>query len=174
MAHVRRSLTSLSLALAAALGVGVGACDPPETDANERVVVVPPEGCTHSPDYWRTHHAGAENPAQQLPWPQPNTVVCTQTWLEILQTPAQELAWYTLAHQWIAASLNVAAGSDPPEDAALSQAEALLSDCVVVASEHDLALTLAAALADFNSGEVGPGSCGDEDIPDDEPTPLPQ
>lgn len=135
------------------------ACDPAGVDEDLAVrgEVADPdhvEGCTHTDDWWKS---------QNQKWPQPNSVVCDETWLEILQTPPKGDAWYILAHQWIAASLNVASGALAPPDvaAALTQGEALLADCSIDADEHDAAIADAGLLDDFNNGAVGPGHCDD-------------
>ena len=143
-----------------ALAAGAFACDSNE-DADPRTAADRPpaairapaddEGCTYTQGYWKNHDE----------WPMPNTVVCDQTWLEILHTPPKGDPWYILAHQWIAASLNVGSGAAPPADDALIQAEVLLSDCVIDDGEHDAALALAGLLDDYNNGELGPGHCGD-------------
>jgi hypothetical protein len=73
----------------------------------------------------------------------------------------------TLAHQLIAAKLNIAAGADPTAvAAAISSADALIGNLVVpptggstdsVANSATSALT--ATLADYNEGDTGPGHC---------------
>jgi len=159
--HPSSLLLWLALAVAA-----VVACDPaddrePGADADRTLDVREPtedDGCTHTQGYWKHNEV----------WPMPNTVVCGQTWLEILETPPKGDPWYVLAHQWIAASLNVGADAAPPADDALIQAEVLLSDCVIDADEHDAALELAEQLDAYNSGELGPGHCDDGENDDDD------
>jgi len=134
------------------------ACDPAGVDEDLAVrgEVADPdhvEGCTHTDDWWKS---------QNQKWPQPNSVVCDETWLEILQTPPDGFAWYGLAHQWIAASLNIAAGASPPDDVSLGQAEMLLSDCMIDPDEYEAAVALTDALAAYNAGEDGPDQCGDD------------
>lgn len=157
--HVSRSSLLLSLAFVVSAAL---ACDP-AADPDARSVGDPPvsnikeppvdEGCTLTQGYWKNHDE----------WPLPNTVVCDQTWLEILHTPPKGDAWYILAHQWIAASLNVGSGATPPADDALIQAEVLLSDCVIDDGERGAALALAEQLDAYNNGELGPGHCDDDD-----------
>lgn len=119
-------------------------------------------GCTRSQGYWKTHHAGAKVPALDRAWPLPEaTALCGRAWLEWLGTPPRGDAWVILAHQYIAARLNVAAGASVPGavDDALTDAAAFLSACEV---EHDVrsaALDVAEALEAYNAGEVGPGHC---------------
>jgi hypothetical protein len=68
-----------------------------------------------------------------------------------------------LAHQWIAARLNVAGGAASPAEvaAAMTQAQALFADCSISAAERARALELAELLDQYNNGLVGPGHCGD-------------
>ena len=42
---------------------------------------------------------------------QEDDVLCGQSWYDILWTETNGNAWYILGHQWIAATLNVAAGA---------------------------------------------------------------
>lgn len=121
-------------------------------------------GCTLTQGYWKNHSANAKNPAQQSPWPVSEaTELCGQTWLEVLATPPKGDAWYILAHQWIAASLNVASGAAPPPEVAdaLAEAELFLQDCAISKAEHAVALADAQLLDAFNNGEIGPGHCED-------------
>ncbi len=164
-----RDVRSCLLSLTLALGAGVSGCDLAGDAAGDPRSIEPgapddDDGCTLTQGYWKNHHAGAKNHAQQQPWPVDEAVsLCGQTWLEILQTPPKGDAWYILAHQWIAASLNVASGALAPPDvvAALTQGEALLADCSIDADEHDAAIADAGLLDDFNNGAVGPGHCDD-------------
>ena len=70
-----------------------------------------------------------------------------------------------LSHQWIAASLNVAAGTDPSAvSAELAEAEALLNTCVNPGTPDPArAIELAGILDDYNNGVIGPGHCDDDD-----------
>jgi hypothetical protein len=166
--NTKAPLTSSLLSLALALGGAALACDPMSADVEPRLDdngAPDDDGCTLTQGYWKNHHAQAENPAQQQPWPlDEGNLLCDQTWLDILHTPPKGDAWYVVAHQWIAASLNVAAGAAPTPEvtAALSQADAMLSDCAIDPDEHDDALAAADLLDAFNNGAVGPGHCDDD------------
>lgn len=120
-------------------------------------------GCTRSQGYWKTHHAGARVPALDRDWPLAETTqLCGKTWLELLGTPPRGGdAWVILAHQYIAARLNVAAGASVPAavDAALTDADAFLLACAVEDADRAEALEVAETLDDFNNGLVGPGHC---------------
>ena len=78
--------------------------------------------------------------------------------------------WYHLAHQYIAAELNVLSGADPTAVAsALADAKALLeanAGTKMISNkdaDYDKAVYLAGILADYNEGEIGPGHCDDDD-----------
>lgn len=121
------------------------------------------EGCTLTQGYWKTHNV--EGRAKTDPWPlSEDTELCDQRWVDILWTPPKGDAWYILAHQYIAAELNVASGAstDAELDAALDDAEALLIQCSIAPEDRDEAIALSGLLDDFNNGLVGPGHCDDD------------
>jgi hypothetical protein len=122
-------------------------------------------GCTLTQGYWKNHNRFTANPSQQIPWPiDEDTLLCGETWLDNLNTaPKGGNAFYILAHQWIAAVLNVADGADDSDVAAeIAEAEVLLNSCVFDTSDRDRAIELADILADYNEGAIGPGHCDDE------------
>lgn len=112
------------------------------------------DGCTLTQGYWKNHGN----------WPiQAGAEMCGQSWQEILETPPKGDAWYILAHQWIAAKLNVASGAVPPLEVAdaIAQAGVYLQDCQISKAEKAAALELSGLLDDFNNGNVGPAHCDD-------------
>jgi hypothetical protein len=113
------------------------------------------DGCTLTQGYWKNHQ----------PWPIADAGLCGATWDEILHTAPKGDAWYVVAHQWIAASLNVASGAavTPEVQAALDAAEGYLADCEIADDEKADALAASALLDDYNNGAVGPGHCDDDD-----------
>lgn len=126
-------------------------------------------GCTRTQGYWKTHNEDATAPGLQLDWPAPydeDDLLCGMTLLDILWTPPRGDAWLILAHQYIAALLNIASGasSTPEVDAALAAAAAwLAAHCGgVPASQAGDALDWAYLLERYNSGLIGPGSCDDD------------
>lgn len=130
------------------------------------------DGCTLTQGYWKNHHAGSKNKSQQSPWPvSEDTELCGQTWLDILDTAPKGNPWIVVAHQWIAASLNVAAGAAVPPEvaAALADAEGFLADCEITKAEKAAALASKDVLDAFNNGNIGPGHCGDGDLPGEPP-----
>jgi hypothetical protein len=129
--------------------------------------------CTHGSGYWKTHseHGPASyDPAWGLLLDGADTefVGSGNSWYEVFQSaPKGGNAWYQLAHSYMAARLNELGGAAVPSEvaAALADAELLLtryaSDQAIPkkSSDRDLALQLAGALSDYNTGETGPGSC---------------
>jgi hypothetical protein len=123
-------------------------------------------GCTRTLGYWKTHNEHRGNPSQQIDWPAPldeDDTLCDRTLLSILQSPSRGDAWVILAHQYVAARLNVASGASTPDavDEALSDAEAfLLGNCGgVPASTAPEAIAMAETLDAYNHGATGPGHC---------------
>jgi hypothetical protein len=116
--------------------------------------------CTYTQGFWRTH---ADD------WPVDQIVIGSVTYtqaqaLEILETPPRGDATYILAHQLIAAKLNILNGADP-SDVATTIADA--DDWLI---EHPLGsdpsnpdraegIALAGVLDEYNNGLIGPGHC---------------
>lgn len=129
-------------------------------------------GCVLTQGYWKNHNASSEHPHNQIAWPIPeDTALCDSTWLEILWTPPKHgNAWLILAHQWIAARLNVAAGAAAPDEvgAAIDEAGTLLEGCSIADGDRDHALELADMLDGYNNGMMGTDHCGDDDDDDDD------
>lgn len=123
-------------------------------------------GCTFTQGYWKNHYDGAGRAGsnRDRPWPiDEDTELCGRTWLATFDVAPRGDAFFILAHQYLAASLNVAAGASAPADvaSALDEAATTLADCAVDDAERARALELAGLLDDFNNGIVGPGHCGD-------------
>jgi hypothetical protein len=112
------------------------------------------EGCTYTQGYWKNHPSA---------WPagySPNATFffSGQTWLEVLWTPPRGDEYYILAHQYIAAVLNVANGATAPDSvqAAIDAATAYFQGA---SASRDQVLAWADTLAQFNEGYLGPGHC---------------
>jgi hypothetical protein len=80
----------------------------------------PPGGCTFTLGYWKNHLSA---------WPaafSPNATFYTsgQTWIQVLNTSPKGNAYYILAHQFIAATLNVANGATAPANIAQTLSDA--------------------------------------------------
>jgi hypothetical protein len=118
--------------------------------------------CTFTQGYWKNH--------KEL-WPVLSltlgTVVYTQQELcDILDEPVAGNGLISLAHQLIAAKLNIAYGADPSAAAAaIAAADAQIGGLVIPpvgAGYIHPSLTSATTqtLDDFNNGVIGPGHCG--------------
>ncbi len=165
--------------------VNVASFEANDTDQagdNDHVIVVTipcPEGCTLTQGYWKTHNetfpggAPADDtwlliaPSAELsPF-----FLSGDTWFGVFWTPPQGgNVYYQLAHQYMAAKLNILNGASAPTSVtnAISAAEAwFVVTTPAQAAElkgkaaKDLR-ALASTLASYNEGLIGPGHC-DED-----------
>ena len=103
-------------------------------------------------------------PSRHVDWPAPldeSQLLCGQTLLDILHIAPRGEAWYILAHQYIAASLNVAAGADDADIAStLTEAKAILTaSCGGITTDRQTAIDLSYRLDSYNNGLIGPGHC---------------
>lgn len=90
--------------------------------------------CTRSADFWRTYSAHAQDEENQFPWPlDEDTLMCGMTWWNILNTAPQGInVWFELAHQYIAAFLNLETVINAPSeviDAIILADDLLASSC---------------------------------------------
>lgn len=134
-------------------------------------VVVDPFGCTLTQGYWKTHNplvcVNTPDSPLCINWPVVdlalgNNVYTIPQLLTILNTPAQGNGLITLAHQLIAAKLNVANGADGSAAAiAIVSADATIGNLVVGVDSLPANSTssLVTALANYNEGATGPGHC---------------
>jgi hypothetical protein len=126
-------------------------------------------GCTRTQGYWKTHNEFATVDALRIDWPAPmdeNQTMCGKTLLSILQTATRGDAWLILAHQYIAAELNIASGASTTLqiDGVMETAGRFLEnhcDGRISPSLSANAIVLAGLLDSYNNGVVGPGHCGD-------------
>ena len=131
-------------------------------------------GCTLTQGYWGTHNdlVCATNPGSPLciSWPVTSLTLGTVTYdqaqlLSIFNAPAAGNGLIALAHQLIAAKLNVANGADDSAVAgAIVSADALIGGLVVPpVGSGSLAPSATSALittlTNFNEGAIGPGHC---------------
>ncbi|HEX9935568.1 MAG TPA: hypothetical protein VGB15_00545 [Longimicrobium sp.] len=137
-------------------------------------VTVAGTGCTLTQGYWKNH----ADPAQKrfdATWNKLPGGAATpfyhsgKSWLAAFNTPPAGNAYYTLAHQFMAARLNVLGGAatTPAVDAAMSSAHAFFNNPANVPSvklSNAVKATLtgyAATLASYNEGTTGPGHCSE-------------
>jgi hypothetical protein len=128
------------------------------------------EGCTFTQGYWKTHGpipTGNNTNMWKVDSLTLGTVTYTDLQLQaILDTPAKGNGLIALAHQLIAAKLNVANGADPSAIAAtIDAADALIGGLVIRpvgagSLKPDVTSALTEVLAQYNEGGTGPGHCG--------------
>lgn len=119
------------------------------------------QGCTYTQGYWKNH------PDE---WPVVGLTLGTgwydnATLIQIFWTPARGNGLLALAHQLIAAKLNLADGASGTDASqAIAEADALIGD-LLVGGGGFLAPTVTSALtttlASYNEGATGPGHCED-------------
>jgi hypothetical protein len=129
----------------------------------------PPPGCTYTQGYWKTHGPiPTGNNVNE--WPVAGltlgTVAYTDLQLQsIFDTSAGGNGLITLAHQLIAAKLNIANGADGTSvAAAIAAADALIGGLVVPpvgagSLPPSATGSLTSTLDSFNNGLIGPGHC---------------
>lgn len=127
------------------------------------------EGCTFTQGYWKTH-GPIPTGNNSNEWPVTSLTLGSVSYtdlelLAIFNTPAAGNGLLSLAHQLIAAKLNVAAGADGSAVAgAIVAADSLIGGLVVppvgsgfLAPSATSALTT--TLMNYNEGATGPGHC---------------
>ncbi len=135
--------------------------------------------CTLPKGYWKTHSEYGPAPYDAL-WanlPQGGDTEFFHSWksyYEVLWTPpAGGNSYYILAHQYIAAELNILAGaSGDAVSAEMTAAKALLetyTPAQVLAMKGNDEVkksftSLAGKLGEYNDGEIGPGHCDYEEM----------
>jgi len=124
---------------------------------------VPPTNCTYTQGYWKTHPN-----AWSVSSLTAGAISYTQSQLlQILNQPAQGNGLIILAHQLIAAKLNVAHGADPADAAqAIADADAMIGSLAIppVGSGYlspSQTSELTDSLTEYNEGTIGPGHCDD-------------
>jgi len=126
-------------------------------------------GCTLGFGYWKTHSthgpASHDDNWNQIDEDAP-FFKSGQSYYEVLwTTPSSGNAYYILAHQYIAAELNLlgSAASTTPVDEAIAFAETFFGTktptSTLSASQRNDAIQYASTLNDYNSGVTGPGQC---------------
>jgi hypothetical protein len=136
-------------------------------------------GCTLTQGYWKTHSAAGPAPFDDG-WLEIGALGAGETfftsgmtWLEIFNTPPSGgNAYLQLAHQYMAAKLNIlnGASSTTAVDAAIAGAEAYFAGKAAgVITESNAAQKAilkgwASTLASYNEGAIGPGHCDETEI----------
>jgi hypothetical protein len=129
----------------------------------------PTGGCTYTQGYWKTHGPVPTGNNTNV-WPVTSITLGNVTYTDlemqaIFDKPAAGNGLITLAHQLMAAKLNIASGADGTSVAgAIASADALIGNLVVppvgAGSLSNAATSaLTSALDDYNNGLTGPGHC---------------
>ena len=133
----------------------------------------PGKGCTYTQGYWDTHGPDPKG-GNDYTWPEPprtaglslGTVPYMPTQLQsILREAPKGNGLVSLAHQLIAAKLNIANGADDSAIAAtITAADALIGALVIPpvgtgSLSPSQTSTLNDTLTDYNEGAIGPGHC---------------
>lgn len=129
----------------------------------------PSTGCTYTQGYWKTHGPSPRGNNTNV-WPVTSLVLGTRSYSaaelqRIFDTPVRGNGLISLAHQLIAAKLNVANGASSTAVASsITAADALIGGLVVppigsgsLAASSTSALV--SALTAYNEGTTGPGHC---------------
>jgi hypothetical protein len=129
------------------------------------------EGCTLTQGYWKTHGPeGCVTGNNTNEWPVTSLTLGNVTYTDlqlcsIMNTAAAGNGLIALAHQLIAAKLNIANGADGSDAAqCIANADALIGNLVIppvgsgsLASSATSSLT--GCLTNYNEGATGPGHC---------------
>ena len=142
---------------------------------NVTVTTPPPpdgEGCTYTQGYWKTHSDQGPAPYdagwKNLGPDEEATAFFNSgmTWYQVWQTAPAGNKFYNLAHQYMAAKLNLlnGASSTAEVDAAIAGAEALFSSLAansttLTNAQKAQATAWATTLDNYNNGLIGPGHC---------------
>jgi hypothetical protein len=122
-------------------------------------------GCTKTQGYWKTHGDPQNQKKYDATWdPYVNTTFFKSgmTYMQILNEPVKGRAYLILAHQYIAARLNLATGASMPAnvksayDGATNYFENNNMNNDLMRSQLT---TWADMLAAYNEGKMGPGHC---------------
>jgi hypothetical protein len=150
--------------------------DTPDTGSSPHTVtvnVVCVTGCTLTQGYWK-NHADPSRKQFDATWnliPGAANASFMNTgvsWIQTFNTPPAGNAFYVLAHQYMAARLNVLAGAQasPTVLTAINNATALFaalpaSGTALSSSQTRTARTLATTLDNFNNGLMGTPHCSE-------------
>lgn len=124
----------------------------------------PAPACTYTQGFWKTHQELWDESGEMVLW---NGALFFNSGVTHAELFAMSVAggnsYVKLAHQYMAARLNVNLGGDPAIDAALAQAAAYFAAHPAGSTYIKSAAwnALATVLDDYNNGITGPGHCPD-------------
>jgi len=133
-----------------------------------------PGGCVRGQGFWKNHPEQWPVTELQLG----NVTYTQQQLLDILHQPVRGNGLLILAHQLIAAKLNIAAGADPScIQETIAEADALIGDLVIPPVGDGYlrprdAAPLAGILGDFNEGRMCAPACEGHPSPSPTTTPM--
>jgi hypothetical protein len=120
----------------------------------------PSVGCTKTQGYWKNHASGKKADPAWGSWASAQFFSSGKTYLEILNTPPKGGdAYIILAHQYIAAKLNVAAGASMPANVQTAYNGATTYFNGGSSPSRSTLIQWADMLASYNEGKIGPGHC---------------
>ncbi len=132
------------------------------------------KGCTKTQGYWKTHSKYGPAKPYNTTWQKigENTTFfkSSKTYYQVITTPPSGgNAYYILAHQYIAAKLNILGGASAPKEVteAIMKAEELFQKYTPAqiaalngsSSVRKQFISLAETLDKYNNGIIGPGHC---------------
>jgi hypothetical protein len=133
---------------------------------------VPSTGCTRTQGYWKNHASGSKKPDPAWAMLGPlgeNTLFFNSiyTYYSILMVPVQGNGYFNLAHQYVAATLNMKTATAPQAvmDAYATATTLLMANSTNIAAVknnktlNEQFVTLAGILDAYNNGLTGPGHC---------------
>lgn len=142
-----------------------------DRDDHSVVVTVDCGQCTLTQGYWKTHSdrgpAPYDDAWKNLGLLEEDTLffLSGKTWYQVFWTPPAGNAYYNLAHQYMAAKLNILNGASAPSSvtAAISGAETFFStyapNATLTRAQRAQLLAWASTLDQYNNGIIGPGHC---------------
>jgi hypothetical protein len=135
--------------------------------------------CTLTQGYWKTHNLLFNNGKNADPtWTASSSnppltngastpfFLSGQTWYQVFWTAPKGNAYYQLAHQYMAAKLNMLSGASAPPSviAAIAYAESFFQNNTPTnwpKSQKNTILNNAGILGSYNEGLIGPGHCSE-------------
>ncbi len=132
-------------------------------------------GCTLTQVYWKTHSSFGPAPTDDAWAGKENTTFffSGKTYYEVLWTAVAGNVYYSLAHQYIAAEMNLVNGASIPAGAqtAFDQATAIFANPANTPTYigslkpsntlRQKMVQLAGTLGNYNEGAIGPGHCSE-------------
>ncbi len=122
----------------------------------------PPPTCTYTQGFWKTHQELWDANNEMVVWNGQTFFNTGRSYAYIYTlSAAGGNSFVQLAHQYIAAKLNLNGGSDPTINSAMTQAEALFSGLASGTTfiKNATWTNLATVLDNYNKGVTGPGHC---------------